>query len=155
MRLTFRNHWSKGTIYTYLCRYRFRTTSHLKEKEVLSGTISGSIWQLTLRKCQFCLIKTFRYIFYSTLYCSGNGNSISWEHDKNTVLMVVSATFLLVYFVILKGRNKEKEKNKEKYFLFHFKSSFRSWDNQILNFHMFKSHDIIKCLSMKHETPFI
>ena len=45
--------------------------------------------------------------------------------------------------------------NKEKYFLFHFGSSFRSWDNQILNFQIFKCHDVIKCLSMKHETRFI
>ena len=45
--------------------------------------------------------------------------------------------------------------NKEKCFLFHFECSFRSWDNQILNFHIFKCHDIIKCLSMKHDTHFI
>ena len=45
--------------------------------------------------------------------------------------------------------------NKEKCFLLHFESSFRSWDNQILNFQIFKCHDIIKCLSMKHETHFI
>ena len=45
--------------------------------------------------------------------------------------------------------------NKEKYFLFHFESSFRSWDNQILTFQIFKCHDIIKCLSMKRETHII
>ena len=44
--------------------------------------------------------------------------------------------------------------NKGKCFLFHFKSSFRSWDNQILTFQIFKCHDVIKCLSMKHETHF-
>ena len=42
----------------------------------------------------------------------------------------------------------------EKKFLFHFESSFRSLDNQILTFQAFKCHDIIKCLSMKHETHF-
>ena len=42
--------------------------------------------------------------------------------------------------------------NKEKCFLFHFESSFRSWDNQILTFHIVKCYDVIKCLSMKHET---
>ena len=41
--------------------------------------------------------------------------------------------------------------NKEKY-TFHFELSFRSWDNQILNFQIFKCHDVIKSLSMKHET---
>ena len=45
--------------------------------------------------------------------------------------------------------------NKEKCFLFHFESSFRSWDNQILNFQIFKYHDVIKYLSMKHEIHFV
>ena len=45
--------------------------------------------------------------------------------------------------------------NKEKCFLFPFKSYFRSWDNQILTFQIFKCHDVIKCLSMKHETHII
>ena len=38
---------------------------------------------------------------------------------------------------------------KEKSF---FESSFSSWDNQILIFQVFKCHDLIKFLSMKHET---
>ena len=44
--------------------------------------------------------------------------------------------------------------NKEECFLFHLESSFRSWDNQIVTFQIFDCHDIIKCLSMKHETHF-
>ena len=44
--------------------------------------------------------------------------------------------------------------NKEKCFLFYFESSFPSWDNQILIFHVFKCHDVTKCLSMKHATHF-
>ena len=39
--------------------------------------------------------------------------------------------------------------NKEKYFLFHFKSSFRSRENQILEFKIFKFYDVIKCPSIK------
>ena len=34
--------------------------------------------------------------------------------------------------------------NKEECFLFHLESSFRSWDNQTLNFQIFKCHDVIK-----------
>ena len=68
------------------------------------------------------------------------------------MLKVVSATFLLVCFVCLKERTCETRKN---VFLFHFKSSFHSRDNQILNFQLFKCHDVIKCLGMKHETHFI
>ena len=33
-------------------------------------------------------------------------------------------------------------------------SFFPSWDNQILNFKIFKCHGITKCPSMKHETYF-
>ena len=39
-------------------------------------------------------------------------------------------------------------------FLFHLKSSFRSWNNQILTFQILKCHDVIKCPNMKHETHF-
>ena len=39
--------------------------------------------------------------------------------------------------------------------LFHFRSCFRSKDNQISNFQIFKSHDVTRSLSMKHETHFI
>ena len=66
-------------------------------------------------------------------------------------LKVVSATFLLVCFVCLKESTLKTRKN---VFLFHFESSFHSWDNQILTFQIFKCHDVIKCLSMKHETHF-
>ena len=44
--------------------------------------------------------------------------------------------------------------NKEKCFLFQFKRSFRSWYNQILTFQIFKSYNVIKCPSMKHQTHF-
>ena len=44
--------------------------------------------------------------------------------------------------------------NKEKCFLFHFENPFRSRDNQILTFQVFKCHGVMKCLSMKHETYF-
>ena len=40
--------------------------------------------------------------------------------------------------------------NTEKCFMFYFKGSFCSWDNQILNFQIFKCHDVIKI--GKHET---
>ena len=70
---------------------------------------------------------------------------------KGKVLKVVSATFLLICFVRLQQRTCETRKN---VFLFYLKSSFRSWDNQVLNFQIFKCHNIIKCLSMKQENTF-
>ena len=72
--------------------------------------------------------------------------------SRKSSLKVVSAAFVLVCFACLKERTYEARKN---VFLFHFKSSFRSWDNQILNFQIFKCYDVIKYLSMKHETHFI
>ena len=44
--------------------------------------------------------------------------------------------------------------NQERCFLFHFKTSLRSRDNQSLEFQIFKFHDHIKCLSMKQEIYF-
>ena len=61
--------------------------------------------------------------------------------------MVVSATFLLVCFSHLQDSTCETRKND---FFFHFESSFRSLDNQILTFQIFECHDVITCLSMKH-----
>ena len=55
----------------------------------------------------------------------------------------------LLHFASFVLSKREHMWNKEKCFLFYFESSFRYWDNQILNFHIFKCHDVIKCLSMK------
>ena len=41
--------------------------------------------------------------------------------------------------------------NWERCFLFDFKGSFRSQENQILEFYILKFHDVIKCLSIKQE----
>ena len=74
------------------------------------------------------------------------------KHEKccgqacSKMLMVLFATFLLVCFLILKESTWETRKN---IFLFHFKSSFCSQENQILEFQIFKFHDVIKCLSIK------
>ena len=66
-------------------------------------------------------------------------------------LKVVSATFLLVCFLSL---NKSICQTRKNVFLFHFKSSFRSQENEILEFYIFKFHDVIKCLSIKQEIHF-
>ena len=42
----------------------------------------------------------------------------------------------------------------ERCFLFHFKSSFRSQENQNLKFYILKCHDVIKYLSIKQEIHF-
>ena len=52
--------------------------------------------------------------------------------------------------LFFKSRQKHLS-NYEKCFLFNFKSSFRSRENQILEFPIFRFHDVIKCLSIKQE----
>ena len=68
--------------------------------------------------------------------------------NYGTALKVASAIFLLVCFLSLKESTFETEKC----FLFHFEGSFRSQENQILEFQVFNFHDVIKCVSIKEET---
>ena len=69
-------------------------------------------------------------------------------YSTNNYLKVVSTTFVLVYFLKLNESTCQK-------CLFHFKSSFRSRENQTLKFYIFKVHDVIKCLTIKQEKHFI
>ena len=55
-------------------------------------------------------------------------------------------------FASLFFKSKRKQlSNQKKCFLFHLKSSFHSRENQILEFQIFRFHNVIKCLSMKQE----
>lgn len=47
-----------------------------------------------------------------------------------------------------------ESRKKEKWFSFHFESSFRSRDNQIFTFQKLKYHEIIRYPSIKHGTRF-
>ena len=52
------------------------------------------------------------------------------------------------------GLNQSTCQIKKNVFLFHLETSFRSWENQILEFYIFKFHGVIKCLSIKQEIHF-
>ena len=52
---------------------------------------------------------------------------------------------------LLLGLNESTYQIIEKCFSFHFKNSFRSRENQILVFYIFKFYDVIKCLRIKQE----
>ena len=92
---------------------------------------------LSLNGSQICSNLFTKFLFW-------NSNNISCNMTSSWWIKVVSATF-----------SKRKDlSSKEKCFLSDFESSLHSWDNQILNFQIFKCHDIIKYLSMKHETHF-
>ena len=71
--------------------------------------------------------------------------------EISKVLKVVSATFVLVCFLVLNRSTCQTRKNVS---LFHFKNSFIFRENQILEFYIFKFHDINKCLSIKQEIHF-
>ena len=59
-----------------------------------------------------------------------------------------------IFASLLSKSKGEHSWNKEKCFLFHFKTSFRSWDNRILIFGVFKCHDVIKCPSIETQNTF-
>ena len=67
-------------------------------------------------------------------------------------LKIVSATFLLVCFL---SRNKSICQSRKNIFLLHFKTSFRSRENQVLEFQIFRFHDVIEYLSINQEIYFI
>ena len=79
-------------------------------------------------------------------------NTINFHYKPNSEkIKVVSTTFLLVCFLSLKESTCEIRTN---VFLFNFKSSFRSQENQILDFWILKFYDVIKCLIIKQEIHF-
>ena len=96
-------------------------------------------------------------LYQNTLYESTFPDELTQSevvplYKKLDPLKVVSTTVSLVCFVCPTERTCE---TKKKCFLFHFESSLCFRDNQILNFQIFTYYNVIKCLSMKHETHFL
>ena len=90
-----------------------------------------------------CHVRVSEWIYTIQLSeCQGTPCSKQARYLKGCVRYIFTSLFCMP---------KRKDLwNKEKKFLFHFKSSFRSWDDQILNFQIFKCHDDIQM--PKHET---
>ena len=104
------------------------------------------------------------------IICLNSGQSsyqmiIFWWIQANPHSLIFSKTGLFLLLVIfVKGcvwyifaslfcmSEREPMKQGKMFFLFHFKSPFGSRDNHIFTCQIFKSHDIIKWLSMKHQT---
>ena len=72
----------------------------------------------------------------------------------NHILLTFKGCVRHIFASLFLMSKREHLWNKEECFLFHLESLFRSWDNQILTFQIYKCHDIIKYPSMKHETHF-
>ena len=102
------------------------------------------------QKCQFLEVLP---IFVKNYWIVIKVSTIIWISSFE-----MEVEFLTKKLVILEFKGwicmpkREHMWNKEKLFLFHFRNSVHSWDNQILTFQIFKCHDFIKCLMPKHET---
>ena len=69
---------------------------------------------------------------------------------SNKNLFIISLKMCPLFYI----SKRQRLWKKKKCFLFHFQSSFCSRDNQILTFQVFKCYDVLRCLSMEHETHF-
>ena len=100
-----------------------------------------------ISKVQVRLLKFIRYAS-----CSRDWKNLRYIMED--INKLVKACFRYIFTSLFCMSKREHLWNKEKCFSFHFESSFRSWDNQILYFQIFKRHDVIKCLNMKREIHF-
>ena len=133
------------------------------------------LWQSFIFVLKICLQKSdLAYTYYLTLVEAITRHQSCVQHAENCEALVhsmyksqriiVRSYFchhenfkgcVCYIFVSLFFKSKgEHLWNKEKCFLFHLKSSFHSQENQILEFYIFKFHDVIKCLSIKQEIDF-
>ena len=94
----------------------------------------------------FALLSLIFFLSRLPIFLCTNFDSISSNLDEvlwinSSVNVFVFEDFLLVVcFVCLKEDTLETREN---VFLFHFESSFRSWDSQVLTFHVFECHYVI------------
>ena len=100
----------------------------------------------SLEACCFCSLERCKI----PKHFSGNTNF------KRLLLDLLNIEGCVCYFLasLLFKSKLQHLLNQEKCFLIHLKSSFRSRENQTLEFQIFKFHDIIKCHSIKQEIHF-
>ena len=94
------------------------------------------------------------YVFFEKISFIGKRFKRVFSRKGFTLQIFIKGCIRYIFAILFYMSKRENLWNKEKCFLFHFKSSLRSWDNQVLNFQVFKFHDVIICLSMKHKTNF-
>ena len=92
-------------------------------------------------KCVIC------YFHYQLLFCNWINTCILfyWQNFEYSLKCFINMLKCYVHYIFANLfclSKREHLGNKEKCFLFHFESSFHSWDNQILNFQIFECHDI-------------
>ena len=106
-----------------------------------------AFWIIATSIMTFVCAYSFRNSFLSLIILTFDISFFMFQYLKGCVRYIFTSLFCMSKW--------EDLWNKETCFVFHFENSFRSWDNQILSFQIFKCHDVIKCLSMKRETDFI
>ena len=80
--------------------------------------------------------------------------SKAFDTVDHSILLILQYCVRYIFASLFFRSKQEHLSTWRKCFLFHFKSSFRSRENQILEFYIFKFHDVIKCLSIKQEIHF-
>ena len=140
----------------------FRLFRSVPQQESAHEVLLQSLFQLAYALRCFCHNK-FLMILLDLTYILKKRKSLQYSShskDENYIhtlymynllaLKFLSATFLLVWFLSLN----ESTCQTRKFFLFHFKSSLCSRENQILQLYIFKFHDVMKCLRIKREIHF-
>ena len=95
---------------------------------------------------------TFLQCAFGDCFCLQLTNNWVRQHLKSMECVKGCVRYIFASLVLKSKR--EQLSNQEKCFLFHFKSSFLSRENQTLKFCIFKFHDVIDCLSVKREIYF-
>ena len=129
--------YSPGKMTSFLKFSVLRPRSKISTEEMTKPTVDDMNIQWGELKN---ILHWLKYIYTWLIQKHRNG----WVTFKDCVSYIFASLFYMCKWEVLW--------NKEKGFSFYFESSFRSWDNQILTFQIFKCYDDIKCLSMKHET---
>ena len=128
-----------------------------RQKFNLTGEFFIFLFMVTSRGIFICSAARSSHIFFkrvATVLFSTHLKAIITEHLDNKSVELKGCVHYIFASLFCMSKRKHFW-NKEKSFLFHFKSSFCSWDIQILTFQSFKCHDIIKCLNVKHKTHIV
>ena len=102
--------------------------------------------RLNLENCK-CGIQAKTQITFNEQVTNRDQEWLCWKCDLKSCVRYIFASLFF-------KSKRERLWNLEKCVLFHLKISFRSRENQIVEFYIYKFHDVIEFLSIKHEIHF-
>ena len=148
-------------IWIYILQKYFRTVHSLQKQEMSAKSMQLHWNCITwLHLCQKQLFSFFYQVLFFSLksfqkdFFATKKINLAWYRRYTFIIYEFHLIKDCVHFIfggLFFNPKKEYLWTVTKCFLFHFKSSFRSWENHILISQIFKFHDVIKCLSMKQE----